>query len=317
MAGPSISYDIGYYGVVKLDGTQVLATGGNVSVQHTPLYSSGVWGAGWYNATEKVAYAPSYVTLSSSVNYQLTNGVVKKLQEWAFDKRNESKTVTILPNGVAGYTGDAYCTGCSFSCSQDAIVSGDISLKSGDIKSKITTNSNSSVKTGTGQLNECSDDYLSVFPFWASSVLLQTTTGHDRSSPQSGGSTVEDALDWNASYTSDLVFVMTCCGKEDDGDQNGVIEAKYCCLGTMQASGSFTLFKINDHLKAQNIRKCRKVSMKMKDVKGDNQYQIKFGKVLLQSGSTDVQNGTSLVQSSFNFTALGNDSQPPMKFDEV
>ena len=55
MAGPSISYDIGYSGVVKLGGSQVLATGGNVSVQHTPLYTSGVWGAGWYNATEKIA----------------------------------------------------------------------------------------------------------------------------------------------------------------------------------------------------------------------------------------------------------------------
>jgi hypothetical protein len=32
MAGPAFSYDIGYYGVVKLNAKPVLATGGNVSV---------------------------------------------------------------------------------------------------------------------------------------------------------------------------------------------------------------------------------------------------------------------------------------------
>ena len=55
----------------------------------------------------------------------------------------------------------------------------------------------------------------------------------------------------------------------------------------------------------------------MKKTDGTDECQIKFGKVLLQSGSTDLQTGTSLIQSSFNFTALGNGSQPPMGFKTV
>lgn len=327
MAGPSISYDIGYSGVVKLGGSQVLATGGNVSVQHTPLYTSGVWGAGWYNATEKITFAPNYVTLSSSVNYQLTNGITSTLEDWAFKARNVPKTVTIYPNGIAGYEGSAYCTGCSFSCSQDAIVSGDISLKSGDVKSKIKSNGSNgssntmtaSNSTGSGSLSTVSDDYMCVYPFWATAVYFSTASNNtDRSTPTSTGTLQADTLDWNASYTSDLVFVMTCCGKKDSGGSSGeVIEAKYCCLGTMQASGSVTLFKISQHLVAQNIRNCRNVYISMKKTDGTDECQIKFGKVLLQSGSTDLQTGTSLIQSSFNFTALGNGSQPPMGFKTV
>ena len=330
MAGPSISYDIGYSGVVKLGDSQVLATGGNVSIQHTPLYTSGVWGAGWYNATEKISFAPNYVTLTSSVNYQLTQGITTTLEDWAFKKRNVPKKVTIYPNGIAGYSGSAYCTGCSFSCSQDAIVSGDISLKSGEVKSTIKSNgSNGSSNTmtsndsiGSGSLSAVSKDYMCVYPFWATAVYFSTATNNTERTPPSNaenlGTLQADTLDWSASYTSDLVFVMTCCGTSDSGGSSGgVIEAKYCCLGTMQASGSITLFKINQHLVAQNIRNCRNIRIKMNKADGKSACQIVFGKVLLQSGSTDLQTGTSLIQSSFNFTALGNGSQPPMGFDAL
>ena len=322
MAGPAFSYDIGYYGVVKLNDNPVLATGGNVSVQYTPLYTSGVWGAGWYNTSEKIAYAPNYVTLSSSVNYQLTNGITSDLSQWAFTKRNQSKNYQILPNGKAGYSGTAYCVGCSFSASQDAIVSGDISLKTGDVNGKILTGSMSDdsekAKTGHSVLDSIAEGYMDVYPFWATAVYFKTADSDtDRQQPTQISEGLQvDTLDWNASYSSDLVFVMTCCGQKDDlSSSTGVLQAKYCCLGSMQASGSFTVFKINDNLKPDQLRKCRNAYIKMTKSDGDGACGIKFGSIILDSGSTDLQTGTSFIQSSFNFTALGNGTKPPMQFN--
>ena len=320
MAGPTFSYDIGYSGVVQLADQQVLATGGNLSVQYTPLYTSGVWGAGWYNATEKIAYAPNYVTLSSSVNYQLTVGITSDLSNWAFKERNEAQNYKILPNGKAGYQGTAYCTGCSFSASQDAIVSGDISLKTGDVQGSINTGSlTSSDKTGKGDLDSIAQGYIDVYPFWASGVYLNTASNStDRSEPSTASTLQSDVLDWNASYSSDLVFVMTCCGKTDDlSSSTGVLQAKYCCLGPMDATGSVTIFKVSDQLKPDNIRKARNCHITMKRSDGSDECKIKFGKILFDSGSTDLQTGTSFIQSSFNFSALGNGDSPPMEFDTV
>ena len=56
----TFTYDVGYMGVVKVAQKTILATSGSVQVEQTPIFSSGVWGAGWYNAAQQVAYAPHY-----------------------------------------------------------------------------------------------------------------------------------------------------------------------------------------------------------------------------------------------------------------
>jgi hypothetical protein len=41
--------------------------------------------------------------------------------------------------------------------------------------------------------------------------------------------------------------------------------------------------------------------------------KIVFGSIVFSSGSTDVQTGSSFIQSSFDFTALGNGKNPIME----
>ena len=335
MAGPKFSYDIGYAGSVKISSQPILATGGSLSVQYTPLYTSGVWGAGWFNTSQKIAYAPNYVTLSSSVNYQLTKGITQLLSNWAFYKRNEDAPYEILPNGTAGYSGNAYCIGCSFSASQDSLVTGDINLKTGHVQGTIKTTaptSDGNAKTGTTSLTSIASTYLDVYPFWASCVYATTNNEYNtRIVPTAISSSdkwtydneeisiTQDIIDWNASYSSDLVFVMTCAATSDKlsttGD--GVLNAQYCCLGSMDATGSFTIFRINELLKPNAIRCTRKAYIKLKKSDGSGICGIKFGSIIFDSGSTDIQTGTSFIQSSFNFTALGSGYTPPMLFDVV
>jgi hypothetical protein len=40
--------------------------------------------------------------------------------------------------------------------------------------------------------------------------------------------------------------------------------------------------------------------------------KIIFGSIVFSNGSTDIQTGSSFIQSSFSFTALGNGKNPVM-----
>ena len=88
------NHETGFHGVVKI-GTEVLgesttadsiindpslatilATSGSCSIEHQPIISQGVWGAGWYNAAEQVAYSNNVLKMSGSVGYELIKGKV-------------------------------------------------------------------------------------------------------------------------------------------------------------------------------------------------------------------------------------------------
>lgn len=307
---PQFSYDIGYYGTVKIGEQGLLATGGNISVQYSPIFTTGVWGAYWKNVTDKIAYAPNYITLSGSVNYQLTVNIATLLQDFAFENRDQSKTCTIYPNGVAGYQGAMWCTGCGFSTSQDSLVTGDISLKSGNTSSSITTSNNSSkTKTDTSIINSISEGYRDVFPYWGTGVYLtELNDTSTRNTPSKSSTQINDIIDWSASYSSQLVFVA-CCNYTST-----MLQADYCCLGSMQAQGSFTMFKIGSYLQPANIQKHNSCSISMQPASGKSGFDIMYGAIIWTGASTDVQTGSSLIQSSFNWSALGNTIQPPMKF---
>lgn len=348
----NFTYDIGYMGVVKLDdptssssntsssftipdtATALMATGGSLTVQQSPIFSSGVWGAGWYVASQQIAYAPNYITTSGSVNYQLTKGkAFDKLQNFAFEARNKGAMIYILPNGKAGYYGKAWCQGCSFSASQDAIVSGDFNFKTGNVQNCINTASwenataddkDSEVGKGSANINQdFGPNYLNVYPFWASGVCLKQSMKDgkpDYNRPDANESVSwsegkrEDIIDWNASYTSQVVLVATCSNYDSVETSK---QAKYCALGTMSADGSFTIFKVAEDLDPDKIRQCRKCTIEMGAASSpDVKDKIIFGSIVFSNGSTDIQTGSSFVQSSFSFTALGNGKNPVMSLQK-
>ena len=337
----NFTYDIGYMGVVKMGDTEsttleqattILATGGNITVQQTPMFTTGVWGAGWYNAAQQVAYAPNYITTTGSINYELVyaanlgGGMFTKIQDFAFEKRNLGKKIFILPNGIAGYQGVAWCQGCSFTASADALVTGDTSFKTGNVTECITTTNadeNSIKGPGLGKedtnpINAAfGDDYLNVFPFWASGVLLTDLSNVDKeqnvSTKRGQRPTVvlrDDIMDWNTSYNSQLALVATCANRTSlEASQ----QANYAALGTMTAQGSFTIFRIAADLDPKLIRACRSCTIEMGTAKNPaSKAKIQYGSVVFSQGSTDVQTGSSFIQSSFSFTALGDGQKPVM-----
>lgn len=352
------TYDIGYMGVVKIGGneqadssmgglssaTAVLATGGNINVEQTPIFSSGVWGAGWYNAAEQVAYAPNFITLSGSVSFELTSGsAFDKLQAFGFEDRANPNGFAfyVLPNGTAGYAGNAWCESMSFSASQDAIVTGDFGFKSGNVTNCInapgplvnnqgTVESwqtgvpydQESIKLGASGGNLFAgadaggtlDNFLDVFPFWASGVAVDSksldATEENIERPGEPDRLLPDVMDWNASYSSELVLSKLCTNLTSIKDSQ---EADYAAIGTMTADGSFTIFAVSQQLDPARIRNCRACKIQMGPASDPaTKSALRFGAVIFQSGSTDIQTGSSFVQSSFNFSALGDGERPVM-----
>lgn len=357
------TYDIGYMGVVKIgeneqvnasdmsglqSATAVLATGGNINVEQTPIFSSGVWGAGWYNAAEQVAYAPNFITLSGSVSFELTSGsAFDKLQAFGFsDRANPSGfAFYILPNGTAGYAGNAWCESMSFSASQDAIVTGDFGFKSGNVTNCI--NAPGAIVDGTGVSGDVESwqtgkdytesgiklgasggnlfggadtggtltNFLDVFPFWASGVAVDSAslnaTEENIEPPEEPDTLLPDVMDWNASYSSELVLSKLCTNLTSIKESQ---EADYAAIGTMTADGSFTIFAVSKQLDPQKIRNCRSCKIQMGPASDPGtKSALKFGAIIFQSGSTDIQTGSSFVQSSFNFSALGDGKSPVME----
>jgi len=353
------TYDIGYMGVVKIGGneavnaddmtgglqsaTAVLATGGNINVEQTPIFSSGVWGAGWYNAAEQVAYAPNFITLSGSVSFELTSGsAFDKLQAFGFEDRANPAGFAfyILPNGTAGYAGNAWCESMSFSASQDAIVTGDFGFKSGNVTNCINAPGPLVEPTGAkphqhpvdydtdqirlgasgGNLFAGADaggtlnNFLDVFPFWASGVAVDSksleATEENIERPGEPDTLLPDVMDWNASYSSELVLSKLCTNLTSIKDSQ---EADYAAIGTMTADGSFTIFAVSQQLDPQRIRNCHSCKIQMGPASDPaDKSALKFGAIIFQSGSTDIQTGSSFVQSSFNFSALGDGERPVM-----
>ena len=322
---PKLTYDIGYYGKVSIGKDTekyILSTGGSLTLQYTPIMTTGVWGAYWKNATQKIAYAPNFIALSANSGFQLTKDLLTTIKDFAFDKRNVSQQIAILPNGVAGYKGDGYCISFSLQTSQDALVTGDIGFKSGDVTSTtFTASSNNSTSNSTAVINSIVPGYTDVYPYWASGVFLQelqdTST---RVTPVAVADTknVGDVVDWSASYSSQLVLAACCTGKQHkattpSGGKAGVT-ADYCALGTMQAQGSFTMVGMGTYLSPDNVQKHNKCSIKMATTSGEGKVSINYGALIWTNASTDVQTGSSLIQSSFSFSALGNTTEAPMNF---
>lgn len=286
----SFSNAVGYRGYATLDGTTLLATGGQISLNQDPLLSSGVWGAGHQNAAANIAWAYNYLRLEGNVSYELTKGDVwTKVKSFAFDARTTSKTIVLKPDGANGYSGSAYCSGVSFSCSEGQLVSGDINFMgdAGNSSSAITANGvANSASLGAGASNYAAIGGADkVIPYWATKV-----TG------------ITDTISWNCSYNSDIQLLKCCTGSS-----TAPIGADYVLLGDMSGDGSYTIFTLKGDFVPSNYHGEKNLTI---EIAGAG--NISIPKALVSSGSTSLQTGASYITADFNFTAIGNGTNAPI-----
>lgn len=314
----TFSGDVGYRGVVKLNNTILLATGGNINLTHNPIFSSGVWGAGYANASEQVAYADNYLQLDGSMACEMTAGEgFTAVKTFAFTNRGAASgtPISILPNGEYGFTGNGWCTSLSFSSSQDSVLTCDMNWASyiDGINNNLTTgvSGNSEKGASNGILPMA---FNGLYPYWATEIYGDSGTG--------GFIALSDIMSWTASYSSNIEF-LKCCGKgtayrgTNDSITTAPLAPDYIVLGSMTAEGSYTVFKLQGDFDPNAYHKQTKMKFVVKSPADTQGHTILLPKIVKSSGGTQIQTGSSFITADFNFSSIGDGSNPPLSLDST
>ena len=352
MAGNTrFSGDTGYRGVVKLskNGKQLdytsananmiilLATSGQFTQTHNPIFSTGDWGAGYMNISERVAYANNIIRVEGSMGCEVTAGDgFTAMQNFAFTNRGAANGTSLLiyPNGETGFQGVGWCTSLSFAMSQDAILTADMNWSSyidGE-SNVITTGENHNTPygaTGTSGGNaappqDSDGNYLpfaynSLYPYWGSSVYGANDTLY------------YDIMSWNAGYDSSIEMLKCCGTSNSHGDallstgtdiNSAPVAPDYLGLGPMNATCSWEIFKLTGEFDYNMFHKEREATFLIttpmdgntpgERLTGTHCYKIYLAKIVCDSNSSQIQTGNGWITASFNYSAIGNGKDAPM-----
>ncbi len=246
---------MGYQGFVKIYSqgpaagttTVVLATGASVNLVLEPIYSTSVWGAGWYNAATTAHYADNAIRYEGTVDFELQEGASGVLWNymayWIVNERAYPRSIDISPDGARVYlyrTTGAYAanydlngawnTSAGFSTSEGSFVTvsaGVIALDRDEQdpdggtaysdfsyinqKQGVVAGSCASILSNTNPLNP-SGNNVDPIPYWRTNAQLLKGT---YSAPFTGGSVPQadlETVEWSIDVTQNHVVLYTCNG---------------------------------------------------------------------------------------------------------
>jgi hypothetical protein len=242
---------MGYQGFVKFylagpdtSPTVILCTGASVNMVLEPIYSSAVWGAGWYNAAQSAHYADNAIRFEGNVDFELQGGddIWDLLGDWIVNERAYPRSLDISPDGARVYqyrtTGaynanydlkGAWNTSASFSTSEGSFVTvsaGVIALDREQVDPDGGTafSDFSYIKQKTGVVaGDCSvladtnplnpgGTNVNPIPYWRTKAQLLRGT---YSAPFTGGAVPQaglETVEWSVDVTQNHVVLYTCDG---------------------------------------------------------------------------------------------------------
>ena len=252
----------------------LLATGASVNLVLEPIYSSAVWGAGWYNAATAAHYADAAIRYEGTVDVEMQLGaggaIWDFLEDWIVTYRAYPKSLDISPDGSRVYqyrtagayhdattfdtppVGGAFNTSAGFSTSEGSFLTcslGVVALYRNEVDPAGGTNfsnysyllsrkgiigSDCLVFSTTNPLNP-SGTNLNPIPFWRTQAQLLTGTW----APFSGGAlpqTGTQTVEWSVDVSQGTIWLYVC---------NGSRLPIAALQGPMDVSGSVTLFHQN------------------------------------------------------------------------
>lgn len=245
-----------------------MATGASVNLVLEPIYSTSVWGAGWYNAASSAHYADNAIRFEGSVDFELQGGddIWDLLGDWIINDRAFSRSIDISPDGArvyqyrttGAYNADydlngAWNTSAGFATSEGSFVTvsaGVIALDRVEADPSGGTsfsdfsyiNQKTGVVTGdctvfdnSNPLNP-SGNNVDPIPYWRTNAQLLTGT---YSSPFTGGSVPQTGLEtveWSVDVTQNHVVLYTA---------NGSRLPTALLQGPMDTTGSVILYNEN------------------------------------------------------------------------
>lgn len=242
---------MGYQGYAKLytagpatGPLVILATGASVNLVLEPIYSTSVWGAGWYNAATTAHYADNAIRFEGNIDFELQGGddIWDLMGDWIVNDRAYPRSLDISPDGARVYqyrtTGaynanydlnGAWNTSASFSTSEGSFVTVSAGAIALDRAEETPTGSGTfsdfsyinqktgviaddcSVLAATNPLNP-SGSNVNPIPYWQTDAQLLRGT---YSAPFTGGSVPQTGLEtveWSVDVTQNHVVLYTCNG---------------------------------------------------------------------------------------------------------
>lgn len=268
---------MGYQGFVKFYATGpatgpavLLATGASVNLVLEPIYSSAVWGAGWFNAASSAHYADSAIRYEGTVDVEMQKGAAGViwdfLEDWIVSNRAYAKSLDISPDGARVYqyrtagayhpttpdTYGAFNTSAGFSTSEGSFLTaslGVVALTRAEVspgggtdfsnytyilQRKGVIGSTCAVFSTTNPLNP-SGSNVDPIPFWRTQAQLLTGTPASYA-PWTYGTLPQadtQTVEWSVDVTQNSIWLYVC---------NGSRLPIALLQGPMDVSGSVTLF---------------------------------------------------------------------------
>ena len=298
MAAPTICYEIGYTGYAKFRGKDILATDGNFQITHNDIFTTGVYGAGFLNASQHMAVAHDYPVITANIGFQLTAGdIYNQLGKSITTQREKQSSVEIYPNGYGGYKSEAYTQSLQFNASQDSLVTGSISLKGSKISSIVSgyASTDAQKSTGTATISSITSSYLGVFPSYGTLWSFGNTNFSNQ------------VLSWGISTSQTVQFLKICnCST---AKLNSLV-ADYVVIGTMQVSGNGQIIGIKQCFNKEAGFAFSSTTSKL-TLNSNNGITkiINFNNMLCSNISSSLQNGNNLIVTSFQFSTIGSSSR--------
>ena len=245
----------------------VLATGASVNLVLEPIYSTAVWGAGWYNAAEAAHYADNALRYEGNIDVELQMGAAGGfwdfMSKFIVASRAYPRSLEISPDGSHVYsylttgaynanydTHGAWCKSANFSTSEASFVTCSLgvvaifrtetdpaggqnySSYSYIQQAKGVIASDCTVLSVTNPLNPAGGN-VDPIPFWKTNAQINVGTYDGEfgtaSLPQVGLETVE----WSVDVTNNEKILYTCSGSR---------LPRAVLMGPMAVSGNVTLY---------------------------------------------------------------------------
>jgi hypothetical protein len=249
----------------------LLATGASVNLTLEPIYSSAVWGAGWYNAPTTAHYGDGPLRYEGSIDIELqgTNECWNFVRDWGIEYRAFPASAEISPDGRRVYafhaSGDysipgthddnsytnngMYCTSLGLSTSEGSFVTvscGAVGLH------RVMSNIGAKYIDQRLGLTGCTDLYttyplnpsaanISAIPFWRTLANLYDLgvtafPTYPAYTPFVSGTPFQsdiETVEWSIDLSNNQVILYTC---------KGTREATAVLMGAIDATGSVTMF---------------------------------------------------------------------------
>lgn len=245
----------------------MLATGASVNLVLEPIYSTAVWGAGWYNAADAAHYADNALRYEGNIDIELQMGAAgafwNYMSSFIVASRAYPRSLEISPDGSHVYkylttgayfanydTHGAWCRSANFSTSEGSFVTTSLGVVAifrtetdpagGSNYSSFSyinqkygvIASNCAVLASTNPLNPAGGN-VDPIPFWKTNAQLGVGSYPGPfgsvTLPEAGTETVE----WSIDVTNNEHILYTCSGSR---------LPRAVLMGPMAVGGNVTLY---------------------------------------------------------------------------